>query len=145
MKTRKIILLAAMPFVVGTLAAEEVVEEPNKSIVIDTGWQESQPDDARHKTHYPACVEIMPIEGDGIKYRVIFIQNPTDDFDCKYAVGIAAGEYEHLNAVLIDQGYTQISHQVATVKSGIVHSAVWVNSKKIENKSEQATPRKPSD
>lgn len=84
------------------------------------------------KTHYPVNVEIMPLEGDGVKYKAVFIPRPEGDFDYKSVVGIRTDEYEKISKELTEKGYIQISHQVVTIMVGKVHQAVWVTRKKSE-------------
>jgi len=78
----------------------------------------------------------MPLEGDGARYKAVFIPKPKGNFDYKSVVGIKANEYETLNKDLSAKGYVQVSHQVVTLMQGKVHQAVWVSSAKRE----QAAP-----
>ena len=140
-----IVALTVLALAVVEVQAEEVAGWPTKSMVIDTGWVDLDPSTSCPETHYPVCFEIMPLQGDGVRYKAVFIPKPQGDFDYKSAVGIRTEEYEKMNKELIAEGYTQISHQVVTVMVGNVHQAVWVSRNKIENKAEMATPSKPSD
>ncbi len=96
-------------------------------MVIDTGWVDSDPSASCPETHYPVCVEIMPLVGDGARYKALFIPKPKGDFDYKSIVGIKTEEYEKLGKDLTAKGFIQISHQVVTLMTGNVHQAVWVS------------------
>ena len=112
--------------------AEQPAGWITESAVIDTGWVDSNPIGECPKTHYPICVEVMPLKGDGARYKAVFIPKPKGDFDYKCAVGIRTREYRKLNKDLVEKGFIQISHQVVTVMIGNVHQSVWVSRTKRE-------------
>ena len=97
-----------------------------ESAAIDTGWKETNPVGDCPKTHYPASIELMPLPGDWVRFRAIFLPRPSEDFDSRHAVSLRTEEYRKLDAKLKDEGYTQISHQMVTVMIGNVHQAVWI-------------------
>ena len=111
-----------------------------ESSVIDTGWVDSNPIGHCLNSHYPICVEIKPLAGDGVRYKAVFIPKPKGEFYYKCVVGIRTAEYEKLNEDFIAEGFIQISHQVVTVMIGNVHQSVWVS----RIKREQASARKPA-
>lgn len=130
MKIQYIIALVLSSSVVNSVLAEEAVASSVKSAVIDTGWVNQDPSATCPETHYPVQVEIMPLKGDGARYKAIFIPKPKDDFEYKSILGMRTEAYEKLNEELLAKGYVQISHQVATIMIGNVHQAVWVSRKK---------------
>ena len=132
MKIHYVAALLLCSFAVNGLQAEEPIKWPTKSMVIDTGWVNSDPSASCPKTHYPVCVEIMPLKGDGARYKAVFIPKPKGDFDYKSIVGIKTEEYEKLSKDLMAKGFIQISHQVVTFMVGNVHQAVWVSHTKRE-------------
>ena len=138
MKTEKIrfllflcilVLLLVRPSV-SVMQAEDANRWPTQSMVIDTGWVDHDPSKRCPETHYPVCVEIAPLDGDGARYKAVFIPKPKGDFDYKSVVEMRAEEYRKLNADLIATGFIQISHQVVTLMHGDVHQAVWASRKK---------------
>ena len=132
MNARYLCFLILWSFAFCGLQAEKPVPPPTESMVVDTGWVNVDPSSSCPKTHYPVNVEIMPLEGDGVKYKAVFIPRPEGDFDYKSVVGIRTDEYEKISKELTDKGYIQISHQVVTIMVGKVHQAVWVTRKKSE-------------
>ena len=134
MKIQTIIALVMFFLMVNALRAEEVVKWPTESKVVDTGWVTSDPSTSCPETHYPVCFEIMPLKGDGVRYKAIFIPKPNGDVDYRSVVGVRTDEYEKRNKDLMAKGFVQISHQVVTIMVGNVHQAVWVIRKKRENK-----------
>ena len=139
------IALAVLTLAAADVQAEEAVKWPTESKVIDTGWIDSDPSASCPETHYPVCFELMPLPGDGVRYKAIFIPKPRDDFEYKSAVGVRTDEYQKLSKDLMAKGFVQISHQVVTVMVGNVHQAVWVSRAKRENKPDMATPNQPPD
>ena len=136
MKIQYIIAIILFSFAISGVRAEEVVTWPTKTSTIDTGWMDQDPSASCPETHYPVIVEIMPLPGDGAKYKAVFIPKPKGNFDYKSVVGIKTNEYETLNKDLSAKGFVQVSHQVVTLMQGKVHQAVWVSSAKRE----QAAP-----
>jgi len=97
-----------------------------ESSVIETGWVDIQPIKSCPETHYPVSIELMPLKGDGVRYKMVFIPKPNERFEYKYAVSERTQRYRTLHSDYTKQGYVQICHQVVTVMSGNVHQAVWV-------------------
>ena len=132
MKIQYIMAYVLFTSAISGVRAEEAVTWPTKTSTIDTGWVDLDPSASCPETHYPVIVEIMPLEGDGARYKAVFIPKPKGNFDYKCAVGIRTGEYEKLNKDLMAKGFIQISHQVVTVMIGNVHQSVWVSRTKRE-------------
>ena len=126
MKIYHIFAFVLCLFLINSLHAEEASKWPTESRVVDTGWVNSDPSASCPKTHYPVCIEIMPLKGDGARYKAVFIPKPKGDFDYKSTVGIRTEEYEKLSKDLGSKGFVQISHQVVTLMIGDVHQSVWV-------------------
>ena len=99
-----------------------------ESAAIDTGWKEVNPIGTCPKTHYPVSIELMPLPGDGVRFRVIFLPRPSEDFESRHTLNLRTEEYRKLDTELKKQGYVQISHQMVTVMIGNVHQAVWIRS-----------------
>jgi hypothetical protein len=129
-------LLCISPFILIAQGDDAQAEKPvgviTKSSVIDTGWVDTSPMGDCPDTHYPVSIELMPLQGDGVRFRAVFIPKPSEGLDYKYVVSERTPKYLASDADYRKQGYVQICHQLVTVMVGNVHQAVWVRSPKEE-------------
>ena len=129
-------ILCISPFSLVAQSDDAQVEKPTGAItqssVIDTGWVDSNPIEECPETHFPTIIELMPLPGDGVRFKSIFIPKPSKGFEYKYVVLESTPKYHALHSEYTKQGYIQICHQIVTVMIGNVHQAVWVKSDKRE-------------
>ena len=75
---------------------------------------------------YPIIIEAGALLGDGVVFRVLFNNKPTDFLKYEYAYGIDKEEYVRKNKKFKKLGYTLIHHQVVQLMHDKSHQVVWV-------------------
>jgi len=77
---------------------------------------------------YPVVIQGQPLVGDGVGYRVLLMDKPTEGFQSEFVYGIKKSEFDQRHAELHRNGYVLIQHQIIQLFGLKAHQAVWVKS-----------------
>ncbi len=77
-------------------------------------------------TVYPVVIEAKPLLGDGVAFRVMFIEKPSGKFRFESVYGISDRDFENMQAKLTGKRFVLIHHQKVMLIGGFSHQATWV-------------------
>lgn len=122
-----VILTLSMPLVSGQAHAEQVPYTEHQKF---SGWLQTAEFETLLKktksTQYPIVIQAGALLGDGVVYRVLFVDKPSKAFQHEMVYGVSEKECKQRNRQLADKGYTLIHHQAVQLMAGKAHQAVWV-------------------
>lgn len=93
-------------------------------------WMEPTEFEAFYTTktsnEYPPIIEAKPLLGDGVAYRALFIQKPSNDFEYQSEYGISDKLFKEINTKLKEKEFVLIHHQEVMLMGGTSNQATWV-------------------
>ena len=75
---------------------------------------------------YPIIIEAKLLLGDGVVFRALFIQKPSNDFEFQSAYGISDNSFKKIDTKIKSKGLVLIHHQQVVLMGGLSHQATWV-------------------
>ena len=75
---------------------------------------------------YPIIIEAKLLLGDGVVFRALFIQKPSNDFEFQSEYGISDNSFKKIDTKIKSKGFVLIHHQQVVLMGGLSHQATWV-------------------